>query len=47
MMLERKTKEWILQSYLEVYKGSRRWEGIGNKRRGGRGRIRYGRRWRR
>jgi hypothetical protein len=46
----------VLQSYLErrnnIIKGSRGWEGFGRKRergggKGGRIRIRYGRRWRR
>ena len=40
----------LLRRGNKIVKGSREWEGLGRKRRGGgkkRGRIRYGKRWRR
>ena len=55
MKLKRKEDQRVDASVLlrrgnKIIKGSRGWEGLGRKRRGGgekRSRIRYGRRWRR
>jgi hypothetical protein len=52
MKLKRKEDQRIDASVLlrkgnKIIKGSREWERLGRKRRGGGGKIRHGRRWRR